>query len=138
MWIGIIGSDLNSKKSRRIHFWILTLCLITFILVKLRFSNQRNHALTLIEVLVIICIIALLAVIFVHIFSAIKQKASRVNCVNNLKRIGVAYRVWEGNHNDKYPMQVSVTYGGVKELTLSGDASAIFRVMSNEFATPKI
>jgi type II secretory pathway pseudopilin PulG len=106
--------------------------------MKLRFSNKRNSALTLIEVLVVICTIALLAVIFLSSFFAVRQKAARVNCVNNLKRIGIAYRVWEGNHNDKYPMEVSVTNGGVKELVLSEDASAIFRVMSNEFATPEI
>jgi prepilin-type processing-associated H-X9-DG protein len=106
--------------------------------MKPRFSNQRNHALTLVEVLVVICTIALLAVIFLSAFFAMRQKVTRINCVNNLKRIGLAYRIWEGNHNDKYPMQVSVTNGCVKELALDGDASAIFRVMSNEFATPEI
>jgi prepilin-type processing-associated H-X9-DG protein len=106
--------------------------------VKPRLSNQRDHALTLVEVLVVICTITLLAVIFLSSFFAVKQKASRVNCVNNLKRIGLAYRVWEGNHDNKYPIQVSVTNGGAKETALSGDASAIFRVMSNEFTTPEI
>jgi type II secretory pathway pseudopilin PulG len=104
--------------------------------MKPRSSNQRNQALTLVEVLVVICMIALLAAVLLPAFFAVKQKAFRVNCVNSLKQIGLAYRVLEGNHNDKYPMQVSITNGGVKELALTGDASAIFHVMS--IATPKI
>ncbi|HEY4953223.1 MAG TPA: hypothetical protein VII71_07560 [Verrucomicrobiae bacterium] len=103
-----------------------------------RFSNQRNHALTLVEVLVTICAIAFLAVIFLSSFFAVRQKAARVNCVNNLKRIGLAYRAWEGYHGDKYPMNVPATNGGAMELAAIGDVAATFQVVSNELSTPKL
>jgi Prokaryotic N-terminal methylation motif len=107
--------------------------------MKPRSFNQRNHALTLVELLVIIAILALFAVIF---FSARndggKNSATRINCINNLKEIGLAYRVWEGDHGDKYPMFVSVTNGGAMELITTGNVAACFQVMSNGLCTPKI
>ena len=39
--------------------------------------------------------------------AAAKRKAQRINCVNNLKQDGLAFRIWEGDNGDKYPMAVS-------------------------------
>jgi len=105
--------------------------------MKPRFSNQRNHALTLIEVLVVIAVLAVLAAIFLPAIAAHNVKNLRNRCVSNLTEISLACRVWEGDHGDKYPMFVSATNGGAMESALRGDASAIFRVMSNELYTPK-
>ncbi|MGD1087307.1 MAG: type II secretion system protein [Verrucomicrobiota bacterium] len=58
--------------------------------------------------------------------------------MSNLKQIGVAYRIWAGDHNGKYPMQTSVTNGGAMELISTGDVFANFQVMSNELSTPEI
>ncbi|MGH7975341.1 MAG: type II secretion system protein, partial [Limisphaerales bacterium] len=66
------------------------------------------------------------------------NKSPRIECVNNLMQIGLAYRIWEGDHNNKYPMQVSVTDGGAMELIATGNVAACFQVMSNELDTPKI
>ncbi len=66
------------------------------------------------------------------------RKATRIACVNNLKQIGIAYRLWEGDHGDKYPMAVSVANGGSMELIAAGNVAACFQVMSNEVNTPKI
>jgi len=62
----------------------------------------------------------------------------RINCISNLKYIGLACRVWEGDNGDKYPMQVSVTNGGTMELIARGNVSAVFQAMSNELSTPKV
>jgi prepilin-type N-terminal cleavage/methylation domain-containing protein/prepilin-type processing-associated H-X9-DG protein len=106
--------------------------------MKPRFSNQRNHALTLIEVLVVIAVLAVLVAIILPELAAAKRKDSRIGCVNNLKEIGIAYRVWEGDNGDKYPMFVSVTNGGAMELIATGNVAACFQVMSNELGTPKL
>ena len=58
--------------------------------------------------------------------------------MQNLKQIGLAYSVWAGNHNGKFPMQVSVTDGGTLELNNGSNALANFLVMSNELYSPKI
>ena len=61
-----------------------------------------------------------------------------INCIDNLKQIGLAFRIWEGDNGDNYPMKISVTNGGAMELAVAGNVSAIFRVMSNELSTPKV
>ena len=62
----------------------------------------------------------------------------RINCINDLHQIGLAYRSWEGDNGDKYPMQVSVTLGGSMEMVSTGNVMQTFLVMSNELSTPKV
>jgi len=40
----------------------------------------------------------------------------KITCVNNLKQIGLAFRIWEGDHGDQYPFNVSTNAGGALEL----------------------
>jgi prepilin-type N-terminal cleavage/methylation domain-containing protein len=105
--------------------------------VKLRFSNQRSNALTLTEVLVVLVVIAVLALILIPASTPNRRVAQRNYCINNLKNIGVAFRVWmdDGNY---YPMAESVKRGGVKELVATGNVAAVFQVMSNELVKPKL
>ena len=86
--------------------------------MKPRFSNQRNHALTLIEVLVVIAVLTVVVVLFFPRSHSGRrmERSTRINCVNNLKEIGLAYRIWAGDNGSKYPMEVSVTNGGTMEL----------------------
>jgi prepilin-type processing-associated H-X9-DG protein len=62
----------------------------------------------------------------------------RIHCTNNLKQVGLAFRIWATDHNDQMPMQVSVTNGGAMEAIMAGELSLVFQVMSNELNTPKI
>lgn len=50
--------------------------------------------------------------------AAVKEKANRIRCVNNLKQIGLAARIWANGRREVHP--------------------ADFLIMSNELATPKI
>lgn len=93
---------------------------------------------TLTEVLVILVVVAVLIVILLPFLAATKKKSSRVGCPNNLKQIALAFRIWEGDNNDKYPMQVSVKEGGAMESVATGNVAAVFQVMSNELGTPKL
>jgi hypothetical protein len=82
--------------------------------------------------------------------AAAKKKAQKISCTNNLKQVGLATRIWEGDNGDKYPSAVPVATGGAYEyLYHSGLAGGVpagyvnnpgmaFMVMSNELATPKI
>ena len=105
--------------------------------MKPRFSHQRNRALTLTEVLVVIAVVIFLIGFLLPALVAAKQKARRIACVNNLKEIGIASRLWEGDNNGKYPMSVSVTNGGAMEVIGAGNAYLLWQTMSNEFHSPK-
>jgi len=48
------------------------------------------------------------------------RKAQHINCVNNLKQIGFAFKIWEINHGDQYPFNVSTNAGGTMELCAVG------------------
>ena len=106
--------------------------------MKLRFSHQRNQALTRTEAIVVVATLAVLFVLLLPALVPVHNGRQRINCISNLKQIGIAYRLWEGDNNDKYPMAVSVTNGGAMELVAIGNVAACFQVMSNELSTPKI
>ena len=73
-----------------------------------------------------------------------KQKAQIAADENNLKQIGLAMRVWAGNHNDHLPMNVSTNQGGVRELCSPGmdgfdrNSWLLFQALSNELGSPQL
>ncbi|HXI70325.1 MAG TPA: type II secretion system protein [Verrucomicrobiae bacterium] len=107
--------------------------------MKPRVAHHKTAALTLVEVLVLIVVLAVLAmVVILPAYQAAGGNAKSINCVNNLKQVGLAFRIWAGDNGEKFPMQVSVANGGTMELATGTNAWINFVVMSNELATPKI
>ena len=106
--------------------------------MKPRFTNQPTAALTLVEVTIVIAVLVIAVALILPALAMAKRKTSHISCANDLKQVGIAFRLWEGDNNGKYPMQVSVTNGGAMELIATGNVAAGFQAMSNEVNTPKI
>ena len=105
--------------------------------MKLRVPDQKIAALTMIEAAVVVAVLTILVAMLLPALMPYHH-VHTVNCVNNLKRVGLSFRIWSGDNNDKYPMEVSVTNGGTMELVATGNVVATFQVMSNELSTPKV
>ena len=100
--------------------------------------NKPSRALTLIEVLVVIALVAILTLILLPATSHRATHAPRAQCLNNLRQVGLAFRSWAKDNDNRFPMEVSFTNGGAKELFKEGICSSVFKAMSNELNTPKI
>ena len=73
-----------------------------------------------------------------------REKADVIESESNLKQIALAFRLWEGDHNDQYPFNVSQAQGGTFELSepdsngFEKNPVPTFMVMSNELGNPQI
>jgi prepilin-type N-terminal cleavage/methylation domain-containing protein/prepilin-type processing-associated H-X9-DG protein len=65
--------------------------------------KQPSKGFTLIELLVVIAIIAILAAILFPVFAQAKDAAKKTTSISNLKQIGLAYVMYVGDYDDKYP-----------------------------------
>ena len=106
--------------------------------MKPRLPNEQNTALTKVEVVVIVAVVVLLGCLAFTALIKARHRSEAICCNCNLKQIGTAFRIWEEDHSNLFPMQISTNSGGVQEYLSIGETFRTFQVMSNELSTPII
>ena len=101
---------------------------------------HRRQAFTWIELLLVVIVIVVLAGLVLPLTATKDGRGhGRIKCVNNLKNLGLAARIFATDNDGKFPWQVPIAKGGsMEEIGNTNRIWRHFQVLSNELSTPWI
>ena len=67
-------------------------------------QDHRDGGFTLIELLVVIGIIGILASMLLPTLGRAKEKGKAIQCVSNLKQLGIGFNLYAQDNRDRYPL----------------------------------
>ena len=104
-------------------------------------AKCKRQAFTRIELVVVIVLLVTLgcmvvASLLLPRLARATAKAPRISCVNNLREIGTACRIWAGDNGDRTPAEQTVVKGGWADFLTNADQGPLcwtnYAIMRNE------
>jgi type II secretory pathway pseudopilin PulG len=105
--------------------------------MEFKLERRTESAFKLIELIVVLVVIVVLAGLILPPLGLARYKAKRIQCVNNLKIVGLGLRIFASDHSDAYPAQLAADLGGAQQFVSPGDVFRHFLTVSNTIRTPK-
>lgn len=102
-------------------------------------SHRDCTGLTFVELIAVVAILGILTFLVLSRLAKAKSFTGHRSCISNLKNIGLGFRAFASDSNGQYPMQLSLTNGGSREVV--EDAGKVwfhFLTLSNELSTPRV
>jgi prepilin-type processing-associated H-X9-DG protein len=110
-------------------------------------SRRSRRGSSLIEVAIVMGVLVAGAMLLLPMLATHKTPARRISCVNRLKQVGTAFRLFANDYDGKYPFQVLAGLGTnrVESFRLdplnTNDATQVwklFQAAGNELSSPRI
>jgi prepilin-type processing-associated H-X9-DG protein len=98
----------------------------------------RKRAFALVDLTIIVATVVLAALVLPMLARPKFRCSLRISCVNNLKQTGLAFRLWSGDNNDRFPTSFYTNTSETLKFPDYTNAFRYFQVMSNELSSPKI
>jgi len=99
--------------------------------------KRNRDGFTLMEVLVLICIICILVAFFLANYSP-TPRPNMISCINNQRQIALSFIMWQTDNTNQFPWQISATNGGSMEDAIHGNAAANFRAVGAYVRVPQV
>lgn len=102
-----------------------------------RRQSGRRSGMTLLEVIILLAAMAMIVVVVLPEIARSRARPKFIGCVNNVKQVGLAFRLWAMDHHDQFPMGLAITNSGTSDHPRACEAWVHYECVSNELGTPK-
>jgi len=99
-----------------------------------RYLPVRCRGFTWIELIVVMAVVAILVAMIIPRL-ANGDRRSQISCVNNLKQVGLGFKIFANDHHGQNPMRI---WPSDPAIASAAYAPFNFQLMSNELSVPRI
>jgi len=107
----------------------------------MKVSLKKSFKLGLTRIEVIFLLAGIAVCFFSYLWSSqvrVPLRAQRNTCLNNIKQIGLAFRIYSNDHEERFPWAVPIASTGSLEFALSPQVYRHFLIASNELGSARI
>src|ERR1043165_9981285 len=102
----------------------------------MRRDIEQRKAFTILELLVIAAVLGITAaMLLMPTGHGTRTKPKRIQCINNLKNVGLAYRIFATDHDEMFPWQRTTNSMSAAN---ADEAFKLYLILSNNISTPNI